>query len=557
MSATLPAAYKNRKTPGVYITELDAFPKSIVGVQTAVPAFIGYTEQATANGQSLLLKPIAISSMADFEQIFGYEYNQLYDIDLIKPSSPPKPSNPDFSIDTDGFLVVPTNGQPQFNLYYSMRLFYANGGSNCYVVSVGYYESNGSLNKVQRSDLEAGLNAISYQVGPTMLVVPDAVLLPSDGSTSSSDFPGSDIPLSTDFNTFTQKMLEQAWKLQDRVALFDIYGTLSVTQENVDFDLDACVDEFQTAIQQAQVTDPSYGVAYFPFLKTSIVQSSDINYTNFNPNQKPEEGASSPAPNTQLKEILTMFNQQMYLNDSKTQTTVQTAIDKIDQSSPHGSTDVITQNNLLANALPQYGQLLATVAQKAGVLPPSAAMAGLYTFNDQTRGVWNAPANLSVLSTVALSVDLNDAQQGGLNVPINGYAIDVVRNFVGRGPVVWGGRTLNGNSQDWRYIQVRRTIIYIEQSIKIAINQFVFAANVASTWVAVTQMISGFLQNLWSQGGLMGDKASDAFTVLCGMPDTMTATDILNGYMVVQVTLQMVHPAEFIELTFKQQMQSS
>jgi len=123
--------------------------------------------------------------------------------------------------------------------------------------------------------------------------------------------------------------------------------------------------------------------------------------------------------------------------------------------------------------------------------------------------------------------------------------------------VVWGGRTLNGNSQDWRYIQVRRTIIYIEQSIKIAINQFVFAANVASTWVAVTQMISGFLQNLWSQGGLMGDKASDAFTVLCGMPDTMTATDILNGYMVVQVTLQMVHPAEFIELTFKQQMQSS
>ena len=557
MSATLPAAYKNRKTPGVYITELDAFPKSIVGVQTAVPAFIGYTEQATANGQSLLLKPIAISSMADFEQIFGYEYNQLYDIDLIKPSSPPKPSNPDFSIDTDGFLVVPTNGQPQFNLYYSMRLFYANGGSNCYVVSVGYYESNGSLNKVQRSDLEAGLNAISYQVGPTMLVVPDAVLLPSDGSTSSSDFPGSDIPLSTDFNTFTQKMLEQAWKLQDRVALFDIYGTLSVTQENVDFDLDACVDEFQTAIQQAQVTDPSYGVAYFPFLKTSIVQSSDINYTNFNPNQKPEEGASSPAPNTQLKEILTMFNQQMYLNDSKTQTTVQTAIDKIDQSSPHGSTDVITQNNLLANALPQYGQLLATVAQKAGVLPPSAAMAGLYTFNDQTRGVWNAPANLSVLSTVALSVDLNDTQQGGLNVPINGYAIDVVRNFVGRGPVVWGGRTLNGNSQDWRYIQVRRTIIYIEQSIKIAINQFVFAANVASTWVAVTQMISGFLQNLWSQGGLMGDKASDAFTVLCGMPDTMTATDILNGYMVVQVTLQMVHPAEFIELTFKQQMQSS
>jgi hypothetical protein len=80
---------------------------------------------------------------------------------------------------------------------------------------------------------------------------------------------------------------------------------------------------------------------------------------------------------------------------------------------------------------------------------------------------------------------------------------------------------------------------------------------VSATWVAVVQMISGFLQGLWSQGGLMGDKASDAFTVLCGVPATMTATDILNGYMVVQVTLQMVHPAEFIELEFRQTMQGA
>jgi len=182
-------------------------------------------------------------------------------------------------------------------------------------------------------------------------------------------------------------------------------------------------------------------------------------------------------------------------------------------------------------------------------------MAGLYTLNDQNRGVWNAPANLAVASTVSVSVNLNDDQQGDLNMPVNGMAIDVIRDFPGRGSVVWGARTMDGNSQDWRYIQVRRTIIYVEQSIKKAINPFVFFPNVASTWVAVKQMISGFLQSLWSQGGLMGDKPSDAFTVLCGVPDTMTATDILNGYMVVQVTLQMVHPAEFIELEFKQTMQ--
>ena len=141
-------------------------------------------------------------------------------------------------------------------------------------------------------------------------------------------------------------------------------------------------------------------------------------------------------------------------------------------------------------------------------------------------------------------------------MPMNGKAVNAIRTFVGRGTLVWGARTLDGNSNDWRYIQVRRTLIYIEQSVKVALDRFVFAANDGQTWVAVTSMISNFLQGLWSQGGLMGDKASDAFAVSCGLGSTMTPQDILDGYMVVQITLQMIHPAEFIELTFKQKMGS-
>src|SRR6185312_12529054 len=98
-------------------------------------------------------------------------------------------------------------------------------------------------------------------------------------------------------------------------------------------------------------------------------------------------------------------------------------------------------------------------------------------------------------------------------------------------------------------------LVYIEQSIKADLNQFVFAANDAHTWVNVTAMISNFLTGLWTQGGLMGAKASEAFTVQCGLGSTMTGLDVLNGYMRVQVTLQMIHPAEFIELTFTQMMQ--
>ena len=150
---------------------------------------------------------------------------------------------------------------------------------------------------------------------------------------------------------------------------------------------------------------------------------------------------------------------------------------------------------------------------------------------------------------------MSDAEQGGFNVPTNGMAIDVLRMQPGRGTVVWGARTLDGNSPDCRYIQVRRTLIYVQQSIKTALQSYVFAANDATTWATVTASVSSFLTGLWQQGGLMGSKASDAFTVSCGLGSTMTPQDVLDANMIVAVTLQMIHPAEFIELTFTQAME--
>jgi phage tail sheath protein FI len=210
---------------------------------------------------------------------------------------------------------------------------------------------------------------------------------------------------------------------------------------------------------------------------------------------------------------------------------------------------------LTANLPVVVKNIYAVMAEMIGTLPPSPAMAGVYTANDASRGVWNAPANVGLSSVIEPSLKVSDSIQNDLNVPIDGLAVNAIRDFVGRGTLVWGARTLDGNSNDWRYIQVRRCLIYIEQSVKQALNQFVFAPNVAQTWVTVTSMIGSFLRNLWSAGGLMGSTPAEAFTVQCGIGSTMTADDILNGYMNVQITLQMVHPAEFIVLTFKQQMQ--
>ena len=117
--------------------------------------------------------------------------------------------------------------------------------------------------------------------------------------------------------------------------------------------------------------------------------------------------------------------------------------------------------------------------------------------------------------------------------------------------------SLDGNSQDWRYISVRRTVIYIEQSIKYAAEPYVFAPNVATTWSNVKAMITNFLTNAWQQGALAGAKADDAFTVDVGLGTTMTPVDILDGIMRISVKIAVTRPAEFIVITFEQKMQQS
>ncbi|MEM9605322.1 MAG: phage tail sheath C-terminal domain-containing protein, partial [Pseudomonadota bacterium] len=141
------------------------------------------------------------------------------------------------------------------------------------------------------------------------------------------------------------------------------------------------------------------------------------------------------------------------------------------------------------------------------------------------------------------------------NVPLGGKAVNAIRSFSGRGVLVWGARTLDGNSQDWRYINVRRTLIMLEQSIRAATEPFVFAPNTSSTWVTVRTMIENFLHNQWKAGALSGATPNEAYRVEAGLGSTMTGNDILDGYMRVSVQVAVVRPAEFIVITFQQRMQ--
>ncbi|MBI3704686.1 MAG: hypothetical protein HY244_12780 [Rhizobiales bacterium] len=165
------------KTPGVYITEEDAFPPSIVGVQTALPAFIGYTGKAEIGGKPVYMKPQKIQSFADYISIFGTGFEPKIDIKEVPAADVQlNPDKADVSlVDKDGetkyyALTQATNNN--FYLYASMRLFYDNGGQECYVVSVGDYTDQGKTVggvPVDADKLESGLTAIGEVTGPTIL----------------------------------------------------------------------------------------------------------------------------------------------------------------------------------------------------------------------------------------------------------------------------------------------------------------------------------------------------------------------------------------------------
>jgi phage tail sheath protein FI len=191
-------------------------------------------------------------------------------------------------------------------------------------------------------------------------------------------------------------------------------------------------------------------------------------------------------------------------------------------------------------------------------LPPSAAVAGAYATIDSTRGVWKAPANISLNNVNAPSINISDKDQEGLNVdPTSGKSINAIRSFTGQGIKVWGARTLAGNDNEWRYISVRRFFNMVEESVKKATSTFVFEPNDANTWVKVKAMIENFLILQWRAGALAGAKPEHAFYVAVGLNQTMTALDILEGRMIVEIGMAAVRPAEFIILRFSHKMQES
>ncbi len=638
------------KTPGVYIEEIVKFPPSVAQVETAIPAFIGYTEKATKKEEGdLNLKPKRITSMLDYVTFFGSAKNEtgisvsVIDSAVLATAPPAATKSP-------------------FLMYYALQMYFANGGGPCYIVSVGQYgKLLAPATAVNLLNLDNGLKEVAKEDEPTIIVFPDATSLASDD----------------DFYGLYNSALIQCHNLQDRFTIIDTYR---------DAEYGASEDPIASVRLGISLEKDylKYGAAYYPYLETILdyaYNESQIDVVTSSSSaasvRQQVQDISNDIQTTSLTGLITDLNTletqvDAAVNDTialalvpNLKTKVQQIIDYIDDlksnlenglviARANGSANTLANNldtwitdklestvlglemtidrlnsdtskttlqneisddttntpslrrvlgihndnvagdslkekieamfgtggelKLLIAGLPNvaptsttvklntlettdnalYNKIKAEIGPLPVKLPPSSTIAGVYARVDNDRGVWKAPANVGLNYVIKPTVKITNNDQDGLNVDtVAGKSINAIRSFTGKGTLVWGARTLAGNDNEWRYVPVRRFFNMAEESIKKATEQFVFEPNDANTWIRVRAMIENFLILQWRAGALTGAKPEQAFYVRVGLGQTMTAEDILNGYMIIEIGMAVVRPAEFIILQFSHKMQEA
>lgn len=202
---------------------------------------------------------------------------------------------------------------------------------------------------------------------------------------------------------------------------------------------------------------------------------------------------------------------------------------------------------------PDYIEIKNNIIETKSLMPSQGAVAGIYCRNDRERGIWKSPANLTLQGGVRPVKEVSNAEQDDLNDdPVSGKSVNAIRTFTGKGTIIWGARTLAGNSPEWRYIAVRRFYSYVESSVAQTLRSMIYEPNNAITWVKIKAMITGFLVKQWESGALVGANMREAFLVEVG-ENTTLQNDINNGIINVRIGLAVARPAEFIIIEFSHQ----
>ncbi len=554
-------------SPGVYVEEFDSGPAPMQGVGTSTAGFIGVAERGPVSGA-----PILVTNPADFGRKFG------------------------------GYLQENEFGEYRF-LAYAVNNFFANGGSRAFIMRVAPSDAkNAAIAGESMSFTAKNPGAWGNGISITMTEASKAKtqIFEDQGEgvytvKSSVDFNAGDVVVfddgkaqeygiikAVDGNTITLQDALTASKVVDTNLLPTM--VLKTCEFNVDVRYDDQAESYENA--SLNINIPNYlgklmsksellDVVIVPnseavtplavMQKDFAIEKDTIKLTLKDGSNGTSAALSDadfigidkgPGSRTGIQAFLDNSDVSLMAVPGIVSSNVQLSL--VSHCENLGSrfavldvpidsksvTDIMTHRDTVdSDYCAMYHpwlQVFDPLDKKDIFIPPSGSVIGIFARSDNTRGVHKAPANETVANCTGLSCSYNNGEQDLLNPK----GVNLIRRFPGMGIRVWGARTASSRPL-WKYINVRRLFIFLEETIKANTGWVVFEPNDELLWIRVKRTIEVFLEGVWRSGALAGGSASDAFFVDIG-PSTMSKDDVDNGRLICVIGVAPVKPAEFV-----------
>ncbi len=565
-------------SPGVYVEEFESGMRAMEGVSTSTAGFVGMAEKGAVIGT-----PEFLTSFGEFTRKFG------------------------------GYLSENTHGANRF-LAYSVEQFFANGGSRCYVMRVAPDDAktaSATLSSLSLNAKNPGKwgNNIKVTFVTSSKAKTQVIEVVEDISTSTksyvlknaSNFSVGDVVAYTEKNNVITH--NRITKIQGNSVFFENEFEQDIVDKNLVPKKFITSCELDIEVRCDDVTEVYEGVNFNQLDSNyieNVLSKSELIACNVNAiediyppmlavygdpnaqkavfvltggtdgNCKVTQDAdyigvdTAPGKRTGLMAFQEISNVSIMAIPGITNAAVQLALVAhcqntasrfavldmpLEMTKPQ---DLLTHREIIdsdyAAMYHPWLQVYDMAAKKPAYIPPSGAICGIYARSDATRGVHKAPANEVVNNCLNLSCLYNVGEQDLLNPA----GINLIRALPGQGIRVWGGRTCSSNSL-WKYVNVRRLFIYLEETIKSQTNWAVFEPNDEVLWLRVQRTIASFLRDMYRSGALVGSTEDEAFFVNIGN-DTMTQQDIQNGRLICVIGVAPSRPAEFVIFRITQNM---